>query len=186
MFKVLFFQVYCSDCWEDGLALGTTRMPIFDDIIAKEAVWPVEAPWPLRRASLLLERFRACFPTISYDIYWETRLMNAQAYIGEKGRSVRLYGGLGRHREVGVEGIAFALAHETGHHLGGPPHHEFYTTISSEERANEWAEETGLPVVFGDEVARRYVRRGLAQLAAVWKKYRERYETMREVEQARG
>ena len=71
--------------------------------------------------------------------------MNAQAYIGEKGRSVRLYGGLGRHREVGVEGIAFALAHEVGHHLGGPPHHEFYTTISSEERASEWAEETGLP-----------------------------------------
>ena len=30
--------------------------------------------------------------------------------------------------------------------------------------------------VFGDEVARRFVKRGVAQLAAVWKKYRERYE----------
>ena len=125
-------------------------MPIFDDIISPSLVWPVEARWPLRRAQALLDRFRAHFPNIYFDMYWETRLMNAQAYIGAKGRSVRLYGGLGRHREVGVEGIAFALAHEVGHHLGGEPHHEFYTTISSEERASEWAEETGLPTVFGD------------------------------------
>lgn len=152
-------------------------MPIFDDIISPKLVWPVEARWPRLRAEALLERFRARFPAIFYDIYWETRLMNAQAYIGGKGRSVRLYGGLGRHREVGVEGVAFALAHETGHHLGGQPHHEFYTTISSEERANEWAVETGLPHVFGDEVARRYAKRGLAQLAAVWKKYREKNES---------
>ncbi len=161
-------------------------MPIFDDIISPKEVWPVEARWPLRRANALIERFRARFPDLHYDIYWETRLMNAQAYIGERGRSVRLYGGLGRHRQVGVEGIAFALAHETGHHLGGLPHHEFYTTISSEERASEWAEETGLPLVFGEKVARRYLRRGVTQLTAVWKRYRELYETTREDEMARG
>jgi hypothetical protein len=152
------------------------QVPIFDDIISPRLVWPVEARWPLRRAQGLLERFRACFPDIYFDMYWATRLMNAQAYIGEKGRSVRLYGGLGRHREVGVEGIAFALAHEVGHHLGGEPRHEFYTMISSEERASEWAEETGMPIVFGEEMAARYVRRGVAELAAVWKRYRETYE----------
>jgi hypothetical protein len=151
-------------------------LPIFDDIISPKLVWPVEAHWPLRRAHAVLERFRAHFPCIYYDVYWETRLMNAQAYIGAKGRSVRLYGGLGRHRQVGVEGIAFALAHEVGHHLGGPPCHEFYTTISSEERANEWAEEIGLPAVLGDQIARRYVRRGVPQLAAIWKKYCEQYD----------
>jgi hypothetical protein len=154
-------------------------MPIFDDIISPRDVWPVEAPWPLRRANALIERFRARFPEIYFDIYWETRLMNAQAYIGEKGRSVRLYGGLGRHRQVGVEGIAFALAHETGHHLGGPPHHESYTMMSSEERASEWAEETGLPLIFGKKIASRYVRRGAAQLAGVWKQYREHFELTR-------
>ena len=149
-------------------------MPIFDDIISPKLVWPVEARWPLRRAEALLARFRGHFPGIYFDMFWETRLMNAQAYIGEKGRSVRLYGGLGRHREVGVEGIAFALAHEVGHHLGGEPRHEFYTTISSEERASEWAEETGLPTVFGENVGRRYAKLGISQLAAVWKKYQER------------
>jgi hypothetical protein len=158
-------------------------VPIFDDIISPELVWPVEAFWPRCRAEALIERFRARFPDIYYDIFWETRLMNAQAYIGEKGRSVRLYGGLGRHRDVGVEGIAFALAHEVGHHLGGPPHHQFYTTISSEERANEWAEEVGLPLVFGEKIARRYARRGLTQLVAVWKKYRERYKAARMFEE---
>jgi hypothetical protein len=152
-------------------------VPIFDDIISPNLVWPVDAHWPLRRAKGLIERFRACFPDIYFDMFWETRLMNAQAYIGEKGRSVRLYGGLGRHREVGVEGIAFALAHEVGHHLGGEPHHEFYNTISSEERASEWAEEDGLPIVFGDAAARRYTCYGAAQLEKIWKKYQ--VESMR-------
>jgi hypothetical protein len=114
-------------------------------------------------------------------MFWETRLMNAQAYIGPMGRSVRLYGGLARHRRVGVEGIAFAIAHETGHHLGGPPHHEFYTSISSEERADEWAEETGLPVVFGDAVARRFASHGVVQLATVWENCRALYNTIREL-----
>jgi hypothetical protein len=152
-------------------------VPIFDDVISPSLVWPAEAPWPLRRAQALLERFRWHFPNIYFDMYWETRLMNAQAYIGEKGRSVRLYGGLGRHREVGVEGIAFALAHEVGHHLGGEPHHEFYTTISSEERASEWAEETGLPIVFGRLVAQRYAVRGVAELGAVWRRFCERQKS---------
>jgi hypothetical protein len=165
---------------------GGPSLPIFDDIIQPELVWPEGARWPRLRAEALVNRFRAHFPEIFYDIYWETRLMNAQAYIGEKGRSVRLYGGLGRHRYVGIEGIAFALAHETGHHLGGPPLHEFYTTISSEERANEWAVEIGLPLVFGGDVARRYVRCGVAQLAAVWKKYREQNASVRKLEVSCG
>jgi len=40
--------------------------------------------------------------------------------------------------------------------------------------------------VFGDEVARRYVGRGVAQLGAVWKKYREHCECMRELEGTSG
>ena len=147
-------------------------MPIFDDLIAEEELWPVDAVWPRRRAEAVLGRFRAAFPSLHYDLLWETRLMNAQAFIGEHGRSVRLYGGLGRHRRVGVEGIAFAVAHEVGHHLGGPPRHEHYTTISSEARANEWAEQEGLPVVFGPAVGRRFATRGWAQLGLVWGKYR--------------
>jgi hypothetical protein len=131
----------------------------------------VEARWPLRRAEALLNRFRAHFPEIHYDTYWETRLMNAQAFPGPHGPRVRLYGGLGRHREIGVEGLAFALAHETGHHLGGPPRHPQYLSMSSEERANEWAISVGLPTIFGQVTAHRYASRGWLQLRSVWSRY---------------
>jgi hypothetical protein len=151
-------------CWGD-------EVPIFDDVVPSEDVWPVNAYWPRRRGEALIERFQANFREIRYDIFWETRLMNAQAFIGPEGRCVRLYGGLGRHRQVGLEGLAFALAHETGHHLGGPPHHPYYTSISSEERANEWAMEVGLPSVFGDIVGKRYAERGLLQIDVLSKHY---------------
>src|SRR6267378_4550562 len=31
-----------------------------------------------------------------------------------------------RTASIGIEGLAFALAHETGHHVGGPPYHPCY------------------------------------------------------------
>ncbi len=142
-------------------------LPIFDDVVPLEHVWPADARWPIFRAEALLKRFQAKFPDLHYDLYWDTRLMNAQAFIGPLGKCIRLYGGLARHRSVGIEGLAFALAHETGHHVGGPPYHPCYLSISSEERANEWAVECGLPLVFGDEVGSRYASRGSRQLNQV-------------------
>jgi hypothetical protein len=141
---------------------------IFDDLAAKTEVWPAEAHWPRRRVDALIHRFQQVFPDINYDLFWETRLMNAQAFISARGRCVRLYGGLGRHRKIGIEGLAFALAHETGHHLGGPPRHPFYNSLSSERRASEWALTTGLPRVFSRAVGQRYGCRALIQLAELW------------------
>jgi hypothetical protein len=148
--------------------VGRSGLPIFDSLVPVEDVWPADAQWPMRRARATIAKFQAKFPRIHYDLYWETRLLNAQAFIGSQGRCVRLFGGLGRHRKVGVAGIAFALAHETGHHVGGPPYHPFYSCLSSEERADEWAASIGLPLLFGEVKARRYVDRGLSQLAAAW------------------
>ena len=141
---------------------------IFDDLVSKKDVWPADSQWPRRRADALVKRFQEAFPAIHYDLFWETRLANAQAFISGRGRCVRLYGGLGRHRKVGIEGLAFALAHETGHHLGGPPRHPFYVSLSSERRASEWALSTGLPKVFGSAVGGRYGYHGLTQLAGLW------------------
>lgn len=146
-------------------------MPIFDDVVPVNHLWPVDARWPISRAEALLERFRAKFPNLHYDLYWDTNLMNAQAFFGPRGRCVRLYGGLARHRRVGIEGLAFALAHETGHHIGGPPYHPCYLSLSSEERANEWAAESGLAIVFGAGVGGRYACRGLRQLNALSQYY---------------
>lgn len=144
---------------------------IFDDLVPKADVWPAESHWPRRRSDALIKRFQEAFPSIHYDLFWETRLLNAQAFIGGRGRCVRLYGGLGRHRNVGIEGLAFALAHETGHHLGGPPRHPFYASLSSERRASEWALTAGLPKVFGSTVGSRYGYHGLAQLAGLWPRH---------------
>lgn len=121
----------------------------------------------LRRAEKLLASFSAAFPGISYDIYWETDTCNAQAFVVARDRFVRLYGGLIRHRFVGVAGLAYALGHETGHHLGGAPFHPQLFWLSSEERADEWAVKTGLPAVFGVHTARRYTSAGRAQIDRV-------------------
>lgn len=112
------------------------------------------------RIEAVVQRFRAAFPRIEYDILWSSRTCNAQAFVLDGRKHVRLYGGLARHREISVAGIAWVLAHETGHHLGGPPWHPHFPWISSEERANAWATAIGLPKVFGRRLAGRYCKFG--------------------------
>ena len=71
-----------------------------------------------------------------------------------------------RHRRIGSAGLAVALAHETGHHLGGAPYLKFCRLLSSEERATEWAMTVGLKTVFGRR-AGPIGDRGSRQLEAV-------------------
>ena len=142
-------------------------MPIFDDLAKAGDVWPVQAYWPRRRADLLLSHFRQGFPKVHYDLLWQTDVVNAQAFHGLEGPTVRLYGGLGRHRRAGVEALALALAHETGHHLGGPPSHPLYKTLSSEAQADAWAIRVGLPQLFGARRADRFVELGRRQLHSI-------------------
>lgn len=121
-----------------------------------------------RRAELLVARFAITFSTLTYDIYWETDRCNAQAFLGHGTRHVRLYGGLARHKLVSVAGLSIALAHETGHHLGGPPFHRQYPWLSSEERADTWATSEGLALVFGRQRAAVYAVRGRQELALIF------------------
>ncbi|MDI1285341.1 MAG: hypothetical protein PSV46_13195 [Reyranella sp.] len=94
-------------------------------------------------------------------------LANAQAFLDSDKRRVRLYGGLVRHRKIGMAGLAVTLAHETGHHLGGAPHLEFYHWLSSEDRATEWGTTVGLTRVFGKRRATQIARQGFNQLRAI-------------------
>lgn len=103
--------------------------------------------------------FERNYPEISYDVYWESRTANAQAFTWEGKRYVRLYGGFARNREVTIAGLAWVLAHETGHHLGGPPFHELQPQLSAEERADAWAQQA-LVHVFGHRLAKRYMTVG--------------------------
>jgi hypothetical protein len=123
--------------------------------------------WLRQRAQKLLSRFRRSFPTVSYDLAWYSDTVNAQAFMKGERRCVRLYGGLTRHRRITVAGIAYALAHETGHHLGGAPVDLTYSWLSSESRADEWAFGEGMVQLFGAEVGLSLARRGLRELLAL-------------------
>ena len=142
-------------------------MPLFDSDVPRRQLWPTTAPWPRRRALALLKKFQHHFANIQYDMDVGVLIANAQAFRAGKVRHVRLYGGLVRHRKIGSAGLAFALAHETGHHLGGAPHLEYLPWLSSEERASEWALTDGLPMVFGVRRAEIIARQGAAQLKAI-------------------
>src|SRR5690348_5217541 len=91
--------------------------------------WPAEQV-PLSKAarqrcekvaSALLDRFRMAFPEVTYDLLSDSPTINSQAWRLGTIRYVRVYGGLIRHPRMTRSGLALMLAHETGHHLGGPP-----------------------------------------------------------------
>ena len=114
-----------------------------------------------------MKMFEVRFPSITYDMNLKVELANSQAIFDGKTRLVRLYGGLVRHRRIGSAGLAFALAHETGHHLGGPPRMPYYHWLSSEDRATTWALTVGLRRVFGEDRYERIGKRGLEELKHV-------------------
>ena len=94
-------------------------------------------------------------------------LANAQAFRDDGMMRVRVFGGLVRHRKIRMEGLAVALAHETGHHLGGPPYLQFYRWLSSEERATDWGLTVGLRKVFGEARSESIAKHGTEQLRAI-------------------
>jgi len=142
-------------------------MPFLDASVPRRLLWPVQAPWPRRRARVLIRRFATCYPEISYDVEPAVALANAQAFLEGGRMRVRLFGGLVRHRKIGTAGLAVVLAHETGHHLGGPPHLVPYRWLSSEDSATAWAKTVGIVKVFGSARAERLWRQGLMQLDEV-------------------
>lgn len=123
--------------------------------------------WLRQRAHELLSRFHRLFPALGYDLAWYSDSVNAQAFIDRGRRRVRLYGGLARHRRITRAGIAFALAHETGHHVAGAPFDPVYGWLSSESRADEWALEKGMIELFGPRSGPRLARRGLSELLSL-------------------
>ncbi len=52
---------------------------------------------------------------------WEDATVNASAQQNGTNWVINMYGGLARHPQVTVEGMALVACHEIGHHLGGAP-----------------------------------------------------------------
>lgn len=133
--------------------------------------WPIEqSPINERRsrrrkklATDLLELFSKTFPDVTYDLLWGSQTINAQAWLVGRVQHVRIYGGLVRHSAITRSGLALAIAHETGHHLGGLPRDPDMSWITWQGQADYWAARTAMPLIFGPN-ARRATLRGARQL----------------------
>jgi hypothetical protein len=133
--------------------------------------WPEEKVLPSRRvqqqrqrgALELLDKFGRAFPEITYELLWTSGTINSQAWRLGSARYVRVYGGLVRHPEITRPGLALMLAHETGHHLGGPPYDPDMPWISWQGQADYWAASVGMKKVFGLR-ARNMTLQGAGQI----------------------
>src|ERR1700682_2119819 len=136
--------------------------------------WPVEQEILSERtqkrrraiAVRLIERFASTYSAIEYDLFWESSIINAQAWRLGSRRRVTIYGGVVRHPAITASGIAVMLAHETGHHLGGPSLDPDLRWPSWQGQADFWAASTGMPQVFGGE-ATRLTLRGAKQIVSL-------------------
>jgi hypothetical protein len=119
--------------------------------------FPTEQALPNRRIQQrrrrvvldLLDKFGRAFPEITYELLWESPTVNAQAWRLGSARYVRVYGGLVRNRALTKYGLALMLAHETGHHLGGPPCDPAMPWLSWQGQADYWAARTAMPKIWG-------------------------------------
>jgi hypothetical protein len=137
---------------------------VFSILAPAECLRPATDPQHREAAEAIVARFAAAFADIAIDIEWDSDSLNAQAFrLGPTAAHVRVYGGLARHRDIGPEGLALAIAHEVGHHKGGVPAHRHYDWLSTDRRADEWARTVGLPAVFG-QAAADVARAGADQL----------------------
>lgn len=72
-------------------------------------------------AEYLTQHHRAFYPDVVYHVNWESNEVNAYAWIDGGVRHISLEGGLIRHLDLDIEGLALVLAHELSHHYGGDP-----------------------------------------------------------------
>jgi hypothetical protein len=127
---------------------------------------PIERNLPGRRSLQrrkkmvqgLLDRFAKAFPEINYELLWESPTVNAQAWRLGSARYVRVYGGLVRHQAITKYGLTLMLAHETGHHLGGPPYDPAMPWLTWQGQADYWAASIAMPKIWESKASRATLR----------------------------
>lgn len=84
---------------------------------------------------------------------WTNGTVNASANRSGNTRVLNMYGGLARHKTIGVEGMALVACHEMGHHNGGAPKVDswFSAWASNEGAADYFASLKCLRLFFAED-----------------------------------
>src|SRR5258705_3302772 len=95
------------------------KLPVLNAVAVPESVRLCVSPIRRLEVETAMDEARASFDGIEYELDERSRTANAQAYARPEARIVRMYGGLTFHPSIGINGLVFALLHETRHHLAG-------------------------------------------------------------------
>lgn len=118
---------------------------------------------PYEMAEYLNQHFKTFYPQIEYRIAWTDDRVNAFASREGNKWVVTLLGGLIRHPYMQLEGVGLVLAHEIGHHLGGPPHYGG-TWASCEGQADYWGARIAMRKVWFGQYAIEQLEKGSLQV----------------------
>jgi hypothetical protein len=144
-------------------------VPIFDIPPRKGSLRAIDTELKTRTEALVA-RFREVFADLDFEIAWNSDTVNARALFGRPRNKIVLYGGLARHKAIGEDGLALALAHEVGHLLGGRPRHPYHFWLSCEGVADYWATRHGIRKVWPRGEVMQRTRDGARQLLALQSK----------------
>lgn len=137
---------------------GGNRLSFLNPPIEQNSLSPSSLRRRRKTIQNLLNLFGEAFPEIRYDLLWESPSINAQAWQLGSARYVRVYGGLVRHQAITKYGLGLMLAHETGHHLGGPPYDPGMPWLTWQGQADYWAASVAMPKIWGLEACRATLR----------------------------
>jgi hypothetical protein len=127
----------------------------------------------LQFLSQLIAASEAAFPEIRIRVLDTITIVNAQASVLERVPTVDLFGGLAYHPALGRKALAFALAHELGHHVAEGPRQTCSGLLACDCAADLWAVTTGLDLL---SVSKSGLKEALQELQAIAIGKRQRRE----------
>jgi hypothetical protein len=140
-------------------------LPPGEDIAFPGELQPLDYSIPYEMGTYLASHYKTYYPDVNFEIDWLNNDVNAVAFISGGQRYVRVYGGLLRHVRIQVEGAGLVLAHEIGHHFGGPPRYATGATWAScEGQSDYWGARIAQRKVWWGEYSIDQTTKGAAQL----------------------
>lgn len=134
------------------------------DIAEESKLSPLDNTLPYEMALYLADHFNVYYPNVIFHVEWADPRVNAFAWTQGSQRHVSILGGLLRNNAIKLEGASLVLAHELGHHFGGPPRYTDNQWSSCEGQADYWGALVGMRKVWFGQYAVENIDKGAVQL----------------------